>query len=110
LKKFLNINFFVHLVAFLIIFGILLWYHYSWGIALLNSIAVVIVYILLEKPIQKMNKNRKRYFPRWLWTIIVIFIFSILTTFSNFSKLELLWIIVLGDNFFKIIFPVKPES
>jgi hypothetical protein len=109
LEKILNINFYASLVAFILIFWFLLWYHYSWEIASLNSIAVLIVNVLLEKPIQKMNKNRKRYFPRWLWTIIVVFIFSILNNTSNFSKLELLWIFVLGVYIFKIIFPEKPE-
>lgn len=96
-------------MAYILIFWFLFWYHYSWEIASLNSIAVLIVNVLLEKPIQKMNKNRKGHFPRWLMTAIVVFIFSILNDYSNFSKLELLWIFVLGVYIFKIIFPEKPE-
>jgi hypothetical protein len=111
LRKILNKHFYFSFVAGILIFGVLLWYHYSWWIALLNSIAVVIVGVLLD-PLEKIiNRNRNRDFPRWFTALIfgiLIFIISIFR--SHFSDLEFLWIWVFAVYIFTIIFPGKTES
>ncbi|MFP5111386.1 hypothetical protein ACSU64_03215 [Bacillaceae bacterium C204] len=111
MRKILNKRFYFYLVAVILIFGVLVWNHYSWWIALFNSIAVVIVGVLQYKPVQKINRYRKRYFPRWVQSLINTLLLLTMFNFgSHFSEITLLWFLVFAVVIVNLIFPELPEK
>ncbi|PET44973.1 hypothetical protein CN514_21320 [Bacillus sp. AFS001701] len=114
MRKNLNKQFYFDLVIVILVFGFLvgnlLWNHISWSMALFNSIAVGIVWVLLYKFAEKINRNRNRYIPSWLRRFRFLFFLLIMKYVnSNFSNIESLWISVFAFFILIIIFPEKPE-
>ncbi|OIK14269.1 hypothetical protein BIV60_12245 [Bacillus sp. MUM 116] len=111
MKKILNKQFYGSLVIVILLFSILFWNHYSWWIALFNSIAIVLVGVILHKPVQKINRNRRRYFPRWVQSLIFFLFILIMFNFgSRFSNIAVLWFCVFVSLIVNLIFPELPEK
>jgi hypothetical protein len=107
LKKILTKPFFGFSVSAILIF-ILLFVHYPWWIALFNSLAIVIVGVLINIAVKKINRNRNRYFPRWFTPLIWFFVLIIIESYV--SLIEAVWITVFGVLIITILFPELPEK
>ena len=110
MKKWFDKPFNGLLVAVIISFVLQLKY-YTWWIALLNSIAIITVAFVLSIPVKRINRNRKRYFPGWLPTLISTCSFLIMFNLRSYlSIMEIIWILTFVAFLLSIIFPEKPDN
>lgn len=96
-----------------ILLFILLLDHYPWWVALFNSLALVIVGVLINIAVKKINRNRKRYFyyPSWFSSLTWYLGSIILLIVTHYISLIVsAWIAVFVVFIFSIIFPELPEK
>jgi len=111
LKKILGNRYFNYLVLAILIGVFLLLSHHSWWIALCNTVGIFIVEVLTYKPVQKINRNRNRYYPSWVQSLV--FVILILISFnveSHSSNIAVLWFLFFALILVTIIFPELPEK